>query len=76
MSSGIPLVGFSSFLSLFLYLVYEIFNLFSRALCDDWSVLVGSQGGQRLLAVELPGENLEEELCGEVLPACLETKVS
>ena len=48
---------------------------FSRAICDDWSVVVGSQGGQRLLAVELPGENLEEELCGEVLPACLETKV-
>jgi len=24
--------------------------------------------------VELPGENLEEELCGEVLSACLEAK--
>ena len=47
----------------------------SRAICDDWSVLVGAQGGQRLLAVELPGENLEEELCGEVLSARLEAKV-
>ena len=37
---------------------------------------MGSQGGQRLLAVELPRENLEEELRGEVLPARLEAKVA
>ena len=37
---------------------------------------MGSQGGQRLLVVELPGENLEEELRGEVLPARLEAKVT
>ena len=46
-----------------------------RTICDDRCVLVGSQGGQRLLALELPRQDLEEELRGEVLPACLEAEV-
>ena len=61
---------------LLLFFWFVPYELHFRPICHDWSVLVGPQGGQCLLALELPGEDLEEKLCGEILPACLEAKVS
>ena len=39
-----------------------------------WGVLVGPQGGQRLLDVEFPGQDPQEGKCGQVLPVDLETE--
>ena len=40
---------------------------------DDGGVVVGPQGGQRLLDVELPGQDPQEVQRGPVLPTCVET---
>ena len=37
---------------------------------------MGSQGGQRLLDVELPGQDPQESKCGQVLSVDLETQAT